>query len=55
MTKIATIALCLLPTAAILTLIYIVPTVNRWEREANYPYGKMCRSVFTAFVDTCKR
>lgn len=28
--------------------------VNAWEKANGYPYGKMCNSIFTAYVDTCK-
>jgi hypothetical protein len=28
--------------------------VNAWEKANDYPYGKMCNSIFTGYVDTCK-
>lgn len=33
----------------------MIPSINKWEREAGYPYGKMCNSVFTGYVNTCKK
>jgi hypothetical protein len=31
------------------------PVIHVWERDAGYPYGKMCNSIFTGYVDTCRR
>lgn len=28
--------------------------VHEWEKDVGYPYGKMCNSIFTGFVDTCR-
>jgi len=28
--------------------------VNAWEKANAYPYGKMCNSIFTGYVDTCR-
>ena len=36
-------------------LLFALPAVNAWERNAGYPYGQMCNSVFTLYVDTCKK
>jgi hypothetical protein len=30
-----------------------LPTIHAWEKAHGYPYGKMCNSVFTGYVDTC--
>ena len=45
---------------SILTLVVstaIVAAVNMptWERAHGYPFGQMCNSVFTGYVDTCAR
>jgi hypothetical protein len=32
-----------------------LPTIHTWERNAGYPWGKMCNSAFTFYVDTCRR
>lgn len=29
------------------------PPIARWERANGFPFGQMCNSVFTGFVDTC--
>lgn len=29
--------------------------IHAWEKANSYPFGKMCNSVFTLYVDTCKR
>jgi hypothetical protein len=56
MRAITTTALVLLTLAApVVGLLYVVPAVNAWELANNYPYGKMCNSIFTANVDTCPR
>jgi hypothetical protein len=34
-------------------LVAALPTIHAWERDNDYPFGKMCHSVFTGFVDTC--
>lgn len=39
----------------IVALFATLPAIHRWEREAGYPYGKMCNSVFTLYVDTCPK
>lgn len=33
----------------------IIPTIHEWERANDYPYGKMCNSAFTFYVDTCPK
>jgi hypothetical protein len=30
-----------------------LPSIHAWEKARGYPYGKMCNSVFTGYVDTC--
>lgn len=29
--------------------------IHAWEKQAGYPYGRMCNSIFTAYVDTCRQ
>lgn len=41
--------------ATALTLGALLPWVHQWEREQGFPYGKMCHSIFTGYVDTCPR
>ena len=36
-------------------LIVGLPEINAWEKNAGYPYGKMCNSVFTLYQDTCPK
>lgn len=28
--------------------------IHAWERTNGYPFGKMCHSAFTGYIDTCK-
>lgn len=28
---------------------------HEWERNAGYPFGQMCNSIFTGYADTCPR
>ncbi len=44
-------------TLAITTVILFsfIPLINQWERDHNYPYGQMCNSIFTGWVDTCPK
>lgn len=32
-----------------------VSRIHAWEQANGYPFGKMCNSVFTLYVDTCNR
>ncbi len=44
--------------ACALMLVCIVAAIgpiHQWERANNYPYGKVCNSVFTGWQDTCPR
>jgi hypothetical protein len=29
--------------------------IKTWEKANNYPFGFMCKSVFTGYVDTCPK
>lgn len=51
MTKIVVAALLLATSVAMIPLGF---AVSDWERANGYPYGKMCNSVFTLYVDTCR-
>ena len=46
---------CVIVVLAALSGLAMVPAIDRWERQAGYPYGKMCNSIFTGYVDTCRR
>jgi hypothetical protein len=35
------------------SLIVMAPHINAWEKANGYPFGQMCNSVFTLYVDTC--
>lgn len=37
------------------SLIFTYPNIRRWEKSHNYPFGQMCYSVFTMWVNTCPR
>jgi hypothetical protein len=28
--------------------------LNQWEKHNVYPFGRMCNSIFTGYVDTCR-
>jgi len=28
--------------------------ISQWERSHDYPFGQMCNSVFTGYVNTCR-
>ena len=28
--------------------------IGQWEQANGYPFGQMCNSVFTGWVDTCR-
>jgi hypothetical protein len=51
----AAIVLLSLITISLSGLILGVPRINAWEAANNYPYGHMCDSVFTGFVNTCNK
>lgn len=36
-------------------LLVSLPIINKWEKANNYPYGLMCHSIFTGYVDTCPK
>lgn len=40
---------------AIMSLTHGVPAIDAWEKANGYPYGKMCNSIFTGYVDTCPK
>lgn len=48
----ATIAVACVLSALVL-LLASTPRIQAWERANGYPYGRMCQSIFTAYVDTC--
>ena len=31
-----------------------VPQIHAWEKANNFPYGKICNSIFTAYENTCR-
>lgn len=31
------------------------PNLSRWEKAHKFPFGQMCNSIFTGWVDTCPR
>lgn len=39
----------------LITALVNVPRIHAWERANGYPYGHMCDSIFTGFVNTCRR
>jgi hypothetical protein len=47
----------LLTTLAVTVVVLttLVPLINGWEHDHNYPYGRMCNSVFTGWSDTCPK
>lgn len=34
-------------------VLILSPQVNQWERANGYPYGQMCNSIFTGYINTC--
>jgi hypothetical protein len=49
----ALVALTLL-VCTLAVLFTAIPHIHAWEKANAYPYGKMCNSIFTAYVDTCR-
>ena len=39
---------------AVMALFVLSANVKAWEKANDYPYGKMCNSIFTGYVDTCR-
>lgn len=33
----------------------MLPHIHAWEKANDYPYGKICNSAFTFYVDTCPK
>lgn len=55
MREYAVIYVCLMAICLAICGLISVPSIHAWERQAGYPYGKMCNSVFTGYVDTCRK
>jgi hypothetical protein len=30
-----------------------IPRIDAWEKAHGYPFGQMCNSIATGYVDTC--
>jgi hypothetical protein len=43
-------ALCI---GTIIGLLVSSAYINRWEHKHDYPFGRMCNSVFTLWEDAC--
>lgn len=35
-------------------LFVVSANVHAWEKANAYPYGHMCNSIFTGYVNTCR-
>jgi hypothetical protein len=46
-------AIALLALGAAVLAALSGPAVSAWEKANGFPFGRMCNSVFTGFVDTC--
>lgn len=43
-----------LASFTLLCAIVALPSIHAWEREAGYPFGRMCQSIFTGYANTCR-
>lgn len=35
--------------------INLVGSIHKWEQANDFPYGRMCNSIFTLYEDTCPK
>ena len=42
-----------LAAIGLIALLAASAQIGQWEKANGYPFGQMCNSVFTGWVDTC--